>query len=222
MMSRLRQYFIAGLLTWLPFVVTAWVLLWLVGMFDGMFAAAMRKVEHLFAPLASLAELLRSIPGLGLMVMLVLMVLTGMVATNFVGQWWLRQWDKVVARIPVVRSLYSGVKQVSETLLSDSGSKAFSRALLIQYPRPGLWTLAFLTGAPSGEVAEHLAGDFISVYVPTTPNPTSGFLLLVPRRDVIELHMSVDEALKYIISMGVVTPQEAAAFTATQPALPHA
>lgn len=221
MMSRLRQYFIAGLLAWLPIVVTAWVLLWLVGMFDGMFAAVLRKFEQLFAPFAPLAELLRSIPGLGLMVITLLLLLTGVVATNFIGQWWLRQWDQLVARIPVVRGLYSGVKQVSETLLSDGG-KAFSRALLIQYPRPGLWTLAFVTGAPSGEVAEHLAGDFISVYVPTTPNPTSGFLLLVPRRDVIELHMSVDEALKYIISMGVVTPQEAAALAEAPPALPPA
>ena len=222
MMSRLRQYFIAGLLAWLPIVVTAWVLLWLVGMFDGMFAAVLRKFEHLFAPFAPLAELLRSIPGLGLMVITLLLLLTGVVATNFIGQWWLRQWDRVMARIPVVRSIYSGVKQVSETLLSDSSGKAFSRALLIQYPRPGLWTLAFVTGAPSGEVASHLAGDFISVYVPTTPNPTSGFLLLVPRRDVIELHMSVDEALKYIISMGVVAPHENAALAEAQPALPHA
>jgi uncharacterized membrane protein len=121
------------------------------------------------------------------------------------GQWWLRQWDRLMHRIPVVRSIYASVKQVSDTLFSGSG-QAFSKALLIQYPRQGAWTIAFLTGRPGGEVARHLDGDYLSVYVPTTPNPTSGFFLMVPRADVVELKMTVDEALKYVISMGVVVP----------------
>ncbi len=216
MMARLRQYFIAGLLVWLPIVITAWVLIWLVGMLDGIFASVMSAFGNVIEPLEPIARQLRRIPGLGVMAVLVGVAITGMAAANIVGQWWLRQWNRLVARIPVVRSLYSGVRQVSETLLSDGG-QAFSRALLIQYPRPGLWTLAFVTGAPSGEVAERLAGDFISVYVPTTPNPTSGFLLLVPAADTIELHMSVDDALKYIISMGVIAPPKPHPFSLIEP-----
>ncbi len=216
MMARLRQYFIAGLLVWLPIVITAWVLIWLVGMLDGIFASVMSAFGNVIEPLEPIARQLRRIPGLGVMAVLVGVAITGMAAANIVGQWWLRQWNRLVARIPVVRSLYSGVRQVSETLLSDGG-QAFSRALLIQYPRPGLWTLAFVTGAPSGEVAERLAGDFISVYVPTTPNPTSGFLLLVPAADTIELHMSVDDALKYIISMGVIAPPKLHPFSLIEP-----
>ena len=114
-------------------------------------------------------------------------------------------WESLLSRIPVVKSIYYSVKQVSDTLFSSSG-QAFRKALLVQYPREGAWTIAFLTGQPGGDAANHLRGDYVSVYVPTTPNPTSGFFLMMPREDVIELDMSVDEALKYIISMGVVAP----------------
>jgi uncharacterized membrane protein len=116
-------------------------------------------------------------------------------------------WEAVLTRIPVVSSIYSSVKQVSDTLFSSSGN-AFRKALLVQYPREGSWTIAFLTGIPGGDVKNHLAGDYVSVYVPTTPNPTSGFFLMLPRADTIELDMSVDEALKYIVSMGVVAPEQ--------------
>lgn len=205
MMQRLRQYFITGLLVWLPAGITAWVLLWLVGLLDGIFIAVLSALEAVVPDLAALGASLRRIPGLGVILVAIVIFGTGIFVTNMVGQWWLRQWDRLMTRIPVVRSIYSSVKQVSDTLFSGSG-QAFSKALLVQYPRQGAWTIAFLTGRPGGEVAHHLAGDFVSVYVPTTPNPTSGFFLMVPRADVVELRMSVDEALKYVISMGVVAP----------------
>ena len=205
MMSRLRQYFITGLLVWLPMGVTVWVLLWLVGILDSIFLGVLAAAEAVLPGMGVVAEKLRHIPGLGVILVAVVILATGLAVANFAGQWWLRQWDKLMTRIPVVRSIYSSVKQVSDTLFSGSG-QAFSKALLIQYPRQGAWTIAFLTGKPGGEVSRHLDGDYVSVYVPTTPNPTSGFFLMVPRADVVELKMSVDEALKYVISMGVVVP----------------
>ena len=210
MMSRLRQYFITGLLVWLPMGVTVWVLLWLLGILDGIFLGLLAAAEAMVPGLAMVAERLRHIPGLGVLLVALVILGTGLFVANMFGQWWLRQWDKVMTRIPVVRSIYSSVKQVSDTLFSGSG-QAFSKAVLLQYPRHGAWTIAFLTGRPGGEVARHLDGDYISVYVPTTPNPTSGFFLMVPRADVVELKMSVDEALKYVISMGVVAPPVSAA-----------
>ena len=213
MMTRLRQYFITGLLVWLPMGVTVWVVLWLVGILDGVFLGVLGAFETMVPPLQPLASQLRHVPGLGVILVAIVIVSTGLFVANMFGQWSVRQWDRLMARIPVVRSIYSSVKQVSDTLFSGSGH-AFSKALLIQYPRQGAWTIAFLTGRPSGEVAEHLGGEHLSVYVPTTPNPTSGFFLMVPRADVVELHMSVDEALKYIISMGVVAPPPARALAA--------
>jgi uncharacterized membrane protein len=138
--------------------------------------------------------------------------------TNIFGQWWLRQWDRLLHKIPIVKSVYSSVKQVSDTLFSSNGN-AFREAVLVQYPRQGSWTIAFVTGRPGGEVAQHLTGGYVSVYVPTTPNPTSGFFLMMQRTDVVPLAMSVDEALKYIISMGVVSPpgKAAAALPARNP-----
>jgi uncharacterized membrane protein len=121
------------------------------------------------------------------------------------GRWWIKQWDRLFTTIPIVKSIYNSVKKVSDTLFSSNGN-AFRTAMLIQYPRVGSWTIAFQTGVPGGEVQSHLGGDFVSVYVPTTPNPTSGFFLMLPRADVIELDMSVDEALTYVISMGSVPP----------------
>jgi uncharacterized membrane protein len=137
------------------------------------------------------------------------LLLTGVFAANYFGQWALRQGGRIVQRIPIVKSIYSSVKQVSDTLFSSSGN-AFREAVLVQYPRSGAWTIAFVTGKPSGEVAALLSGEHTSVYVPTTPNPTSGFFLMVPTADLRPLNMSVDEALKYIISMGVVAPPPAA------------
>jgi uncharacterized membrane protein len=205
MVSKLRKYFLTGLLVWLPMGVTIWVLLWLYSVLDGIFDAGLSATNAVIPGLDKLAETLRHIPGLGVLVVALVLLVTGMFVANIFGQWWVRQWDKLMNRIPVVRSIYTSVKQVSDTLFSGSGN-AFSKAVLIRYPHGNSWSIAFLTGKAAGEVAEKLAGEFVSVYIPTTPNPTSGYFLLLPRADVIELDMSVDDALKYVISMGVVVP----------------
>jgi uncharacterized membrane protein len=145
--------------------------------------------------------------------------LTGLLTRNFVGKQVVRGWELLLTHIPVVNSIYSSVKQVSDTLFSSSGN-AFRKAVLVQYPREGSWTIAFLTGVPGGDVKNHLSGDYISVYVPTTPNPTSGFFLMMPRADAIELDMSVDEALKYIVSMGVVSPEHVVVASKNLKAIP--
>jgi uncharacterized membrane protein len=210
-----KKYLIAGLLVWLPLTLTIWVLTSVLGVLDGVFGWFVSATQAVLPQAASAPlEMLRHIPGLGVLVMLVALLLTGVFATNMVGQWWLRQGSRLLNRIPIVKSVYSSIKQVSDTLFSSSGN-AFREAVLLQYPREGSWTIAFVTGRPGGETAHHLPGDYLSVYVPTTPNPTSGFFLMVPRRDVIELAMSVDEALKYVISMGVVAPPMSAPAAAT-------
>jgi uncharacterized membrane protein len=202
----LKKYLIAGLLVWLPLTITVWVLTSVLGVLDGLFAWLLSASQALLPEAAHTPlEMLKKIPGFGVLVMLVGLLLTGMFATNIVGQWWLKQGSRLLNQIPIVKSIYSSVKQVSDTLFSSSGN-AFREAVLVQYPRAGSWTIAFVTGRPGGEAGVHLAGDYLSVYVPTTPNPTSGFFLMLPRADVIALDMSVDEALKYVISMGVVAP----------------
>ena len=200
-----KQYFITGLLVWLPMGVTVWVILWLVGMLDAIFLAVLHATDTLIPGIHASAEYLRSVPGLGVAIVALFIFATGVFVANMFGQWWLRKWPGLMNRIPVVRSIYTSVKQVADTLFSGSGH-AFSKALLVQYPRQGSWTVAFLTGTPGGEVAKHLDQPMVSVYVPTTPNPTSGFFLMMPKADVVELEMSVDDALKYIISMGVIVP----------------
>ena len=151
-----------------------------------------------------------TLPGMGAVLTVLIVLVTGVIATNFFGKRILLFWEGILARVPVVKSIYYSVKQVSDTLFSDSG-QAFRKALLVQYPRAGCWTIAFQTGHPGHSVAQHLPGDHVSVYVPTTPNPTSGFFLIMPVSEVVELDMSVDEALKYIISMGVVVPADKSA-----------
>ncbi len=194
----MKKYFITGLLIWVPLAITAWVLTLIVSTMDQ---------SLLLLPQAIRPEKLMGfyIPGIGALATLLVIFMTGVVTANIIGQRLLRFWEGVLSRIPVVKSVYYSVKQVSDTLFSSSG-EAFRKALLVQYPREGSWTIAFMTGQPGGDVVNHLRGEFISVYVPTTPNPTSGFFLMMPKADVVELDMSVDEALKYIISMGVVTP----------------
>ncbi|MBQ0936228.1 DUF502 domain-containing protein [Ideonella paludis] len=201
----MKKYLIAGLLTWMPLAITIWVMLWVVGLMDGMFNGVLGLFDTLVPGLVKLKD----IPGLGVLVTLALMLLTGVFVTNIFGQWWVQQWDRLLNRIPIVKSIYSSVKQVSDTLFSSSGN-AFREAVLVQYPREGSWTIAFVTGRPSGEVAAHLVGEHVSLYVPTTPNPTSGFFLMMPKSSIKPLAMSVDEALKYIISMGVVAPPASA------------
>lgn len=210
MKHHIKNYFITGLLVWLPLAITLWLLLWMVGVLDGIFLAVLGAADAVIPGMHLVAERLRNVPGLGVILVIVVIFASGVFVANMFGQWVVRQWDKLFTRIPVVRSIYTSVKQVSDTLFSGSGH-AFSKALLVQYPREGAWTIAFLTGRPGGEVASHLTGEHVSVYVPTTPNPTSGFFLMLPRADVVELKMSVDEALKYVISMGVVVPDGPAA-----------
>jgi len=201
-----RRYLIAGLLAWLPLAITIWVLSWLLGVTDGLFAWFLDGAGAVMPMSAQIwLDRLRHVPFLSIIVLALAMLITGVFVTNIFGQWWVTQWDKLLNRIPIVKSIYSSVKQVSDTLFSTSGN-AFREAVLVQYPRQGSWTIAFVTGRPGGEVASHLNGDMLSVYVPTTPNPTSGFFLMVPRSDVVALRMSVDQALKYVISMGVVIP----------------
>jgi len=202
---KLRHYFLTGMLVWLPMGVTVWLLTWLVGIMDGIFLAVLGALDAVIPGMHAIAESLRNVPGLGVVLVALVVLATGIFVANIFGQWWLRQWSRVITRIPVVNSIYSSVKQVADTLFSGSGN-AFSKALLVNYPHQDSWTIAFLTGAPGGQVARHLPDDCVSVYVPTTPNPTSGFFLMMPRANVVELDMSVDDALKYIISMGVVVP----------------
>ena len=194
----MRKYIITGLLIWIPLVITLWVLKLI--------------VETLDQTLLLLPEQWRTesflgvhIPGLGVILTLVIVFVTGVFATNFFGARLVHLWHEILHRIPVVNSIYSSVKQISDTLFSSSG-QAFRKALLVQWPREGMWTIAFLTGTPGGDVVNHLPADCLSVYVPTTPNPTGGYFVIVRRTDVIELDMTVDQALKYIISMGVVPP----------------
>ncbi len=202
----MKKFLVAGLLVWLPLAITIAVLSWLLGAVDGLFAFLLRLSEAVLpVSAAATIERLRHVPGLSVVVLVAVLVLTGAFATNIFGQWWVRQWDRLMHQIPIVKSIYSSVKQVSDTLFSSKGN-AFREAVLVQYPRSGAWTIAFVTGRPGGEVAAKLPADLLSVYVPTTPNPTSGFFLMLPRAEVIELAMSVDQALKYVISMGVVVP----------------
>ncbi len=195
----MRKYFITGLLIVVPLAITLWVLNLIVGTMDqSLLLLPVRwRPEALFG---------FAIPGLGTILTLLIIFLTGLATRNFIGNRVVALWESVLRRIPVFNTIYSSVKQVSDTLFSSSGN-AFRKALLVQYPRQGSWTIAFMTGVPGGDVRNHLVGDYVSVYVPTTPNPTSGFFLMVPRAETIELDMNVDEALKYIVSMGVVTPE---------------
>ena len=194
----IKRYFITGLLIWVPLAITAWVLSLIASVAD----QSLRLLPESIRPHNLFGF---DIPGTGIAVTLLIIFATGLLAANFIGQRLVTWWEKLLDRIPVVNSIYNSVKQVSDTLFSSSGN-AFRQALLIRYPHTESWTIAFLTGVPGGDVANYLQDDYVSVYVPTTPNPTSGFFLMMPRSDVIELDMDVDEALKYIISMGVVAP----------------
>jgi len=190
----MKKYLITGLLIWIPLAITIWVLDLIVGTMD-------RTLTLL--PPGWLPHY--RIPGLGVLLTIVVVFVTGVLASNILGQRLLAFWENMLSRIPVVKSIYNSVKQVSDTLFAPSGM-AFRKALLVQYPRAGCWTIAFLTGEPGGDVVNHLHGEYVSVYVPTTPNPTSGFFLMMAKADVVELDMTVDEALTYVISMGVVAP----------------
>jgi uncharacterized membrane protein len=197
-MASLRRYFVAGLLIWIPLGITIWVLSLLIGLMD-------QSLLLLPAHLQTESWVGFHIPGLGVILTLFIILATGTLAANFFGRKLLGFWDGVLHRIPIVRSVYGGVKQISDTLFSPEG-KAFRKAVLVRYPHAGVWAVALMTGEPDQEIADHLGYEQVSVFVPTTPNITAGFFIIVPKTDVVELQMSVDEALKYIISMGVAEP----------------
>ncbi len=206
-MLSLRKWLLAGLLVLVPLIITLWVLDWVVGTLD--------QTLHIL-PVSWQPDQLFGvhIPGLGVIFALVVVLSIGALASNIIGNKLVHWWHALLHRIPVVRSIYSGVKQISDTLFSEKGN-AFRQALLVQWPHAGMWTIGFQTGAPNGEVLRHLQAlpgsasehdEFLSVFVPTTPNPTGGYFVVVRRSDCLELQMSVDEALTYIVSMGVIAP----------------
>jgi uncharacterized membrane protein len=197
-MSALRKWLFTGLLVLVPGVITVWVLNWIISTLDQTLYLLPQgwQPDHLLG---------MHIPGFGVLLTLAVLLVIGAIASNFVGRKLVQWGDAVITRIPVVRSIYSSVKQVSDTVFSDSGN-AFRTAVLVQWPREGVWTVAFITGNPAGEVASYLRDEFVSVFVPTTPNPTGGYFVLMRKSDCVELEMSVDAALKYIVSMGVVAP----------------
>jgi uncharacterized membrane protein len=212
--ATLRRYFVAGLLVWIPLVITLWVLKLLVDLMDQ---------SLLLLPAAWHTDALFGfhVPGLGIILTTVIVLATGALAANFAGRKLIDLGHAILGRIPIVRSIYGGVKQISDTLFSPGG-QAFRRAVLVRYPHAGAWTVALVTGTPEREVASILGADQISVFVPTTPNITAGFFLVVPRSETKELDMSVDDALKYIISMGVAEPARLPARTAQRIASPSA
>ena len=197
-MSALRKWFVAGLLAIVPVGVTLAVLRWVVGTLD----ATLQILPEAWQPDRLLGY---HIPGFGVLLTLAILLIVGAVVSNFLGRKLVEWGDRLVTRIPVVRSIYSSVKQVSDTLFSPGGN-AFRKAVLVQWPRADVWTIAFVTGTPGGDVTNYLVGEYVSVYVPTTPNPTGGYFVMLRKSDCIELDMTVDEALKYVISMGVVSP----------------
>lgn len=197
-MAKFRTWIFSGLLVLVPFIITLWVLDWVVSTLD----KTLKILPSAWQPDQLLGL---HIPGLGVIFAVLMVLLIGSFASNIIGTKLLVWWNAFLNRIPVVRFIYSGVKQVSDTLFSEKGN-AFRQALLVKWPHEGMWTIAFVTGAPGGELLRHLKDDYVSVYVPTTPNPTGGYFILVRREDCIELDMSVDEALTYVISMGVIAP----------------
>ena len=202
MLKHLRRYVVAGLLVWLPLAVTFWLLSLAVGIMDGWLDKAFALLPPEYHPDALLGI---SIPGLGVIFTILLLVITGVLAANIVGRAFVNGWESLLNRVPIVRPIYSAIKKFAELVFSDQ-SQSFKKVLLIQYPRKGVYSLAFQTSSELGEVQDRTGEDVVCTFVPTTPNPTSGFIIIVPRQDIIELDMEVDEALKMIISLGVVVP----------------
>jgi uncharacterized membrane protein len=197
-LKQIKKYFITGLLIWVPLVITVWVLSIVVNTMD----QSIRLIPTQFRPLAQLGF---DIPGLGTILTLAIILITGLVTANILGQQVVKFWEGVLSRIPVVKSIYYSVKQVSDTLFSGSGD-AFRQVLLVRYPHPEAWSIAFQTGIPATDVSGKLPDEYVAVFIPTAPSPVNGFFFFVKKSETIVLDMSVDEALKYIVSMGVVAP----------------
>lgn len=197
-MKRIRRYLVAGILVWAPLAVTWFLLKIGVGLMDKTLAIIPAQYQP--------DELIGfHIPGLGVILTIIVLLVTGLLAANFVGRAFVGGWESLLDRIPVVRAIYSAAKNFAVIVFSDS-SQSFKKVLLIQYPRKGLFSLAFQTSSQLGEVQGRTGEEVVCCFLPTTPNPTSGFIIIVPRKDIIELDMEVDEALKMIISLGVVVP----------------
>lgn len=196
MMNRLKNYLFAGLLVWLPIGLTVWLINLIVKMVDATIPEQITK--HIFGT---------NVPGIGIVATFILLLFTGIITKNFLGQKLVEISDKILMHIPIVKSIYKGVKQVSDTLLSSNGN-AFRHALLVKFPNTQSWTIAFITGTPSKNIFGENNSDYVNVYVPTTPNPTSGYFIIVHKEDTKELNMTVDQALRYVISMGAVDPSE--------------
>jgi uncharacterized membrane protein len=207
--KRIRRYLVAGILVWAPLAVTWFLLKVGVGLMDKTLAIIPARYQP--------DELIGfHIPGLGVILTIIVLLVTGLLAANFVGRAFVGGWESMMDRIPVVRAIYSAAKNFAEMVFSDS-SQSFKKVLLIQYPRKGLYSLAFQTSSELGEVQGRTGGEVVCCFLPTTPNPTSGFIIIVPRKDIIVLDMEVDEALKMIISLGVVVPPWSKAQTAELP-----
>ncbi|MCG8047598.1 MAG: DUF502 domain-containing protein [Candidatus Thiodiazotropha endolucinida] len=208
-MSFLRRYLVVGLLVWLPLGATFLVINLLVSWMDNslLLLPEAYRPDNLFG---------FHIPGLGVLLSLLILLLTGLVAANLFGRKVVSMWEGLLARIPLVRSVYSAVKQMVETMFADKG-KSFRKVVLVEFPRRGLWTLAFLTSEESGAVQQATGRDVVNVYIPTTPNPTGGYFVLVPKEDIRDLDMSVDEGLKMLLSMGAVNPGDGLAESEVKP-----
>lgn len=192
----LRSYLLAGLVVWLPILVTIGVLRFIIDLLDNTLAL----IPHAYQPEQLIGQ---HIPGFGVILSLILLFVTGIIATNYFGQRLVLWGESLLSKIPLVRSIYKTVKQVINAVLSTN-SEAFRKVVLIEYPRKGLWSIAFQTGAANPEINSKIREEMISVFIPTTPNPTSGFLMMLPKQETVELDMSIDEALKFIISLGVM------------------
>ncbi len=196
----LRSYLLAGLVVWLPIIVTFVVLRFIIDLLDQTLAL----LPHAYQPEQLIGM---NLPGLGVLLSLILLLITGIVATNFLGQRLVTWSEAVLDKIPLVRSIYNGTKQVIQTLFA-SNSQAFRKVLLVEYPRKGMWSIAFQTGLAPLDATNHVGVEMVSIFIPTTPNPTSGFLMMVPKSDTVEMAMSTEAALKLIISLGVMQPVE--------------
>jgi uncharacterized membrane protein len=202
LLRRLRRYLMSGLLIWLPIIATVLVVRFIVQLMDQLLLVLPRQLrpEALFG---------FNVPGLGVVLAVVVLLLTGLLVTNFIGRALVGIWDEVLQHIPFIRAIYGGVKSFSETLLSNTGN-SFKKVLLIQYPRAGMWSIGFQTNADLPQISARTGAEQVCVFVPTTPNPTSGFIMMLPRAEVIELDMSVDAAMKMVVTLGVVVPRPAA------------
>lgn len=203
----LRRYLLAGLVVWLPILITIGVLRFIIELLDGTLAL----IPRLYQPEQWLGH---HIPGFGVLLSLVILLVTGLIATNYFGQRLVHWGESILSRIPLVRSIYKTVKQVIHAVLSTNG-EAFRKVVILEYPRKGVWSVAFQTGTANSQINDKTNDELISVFIPTTPNPTSGFLMMISKRDVIEVDMSIDEALKFIISLGVMPPTQGAALVTT-------